>query len=77
MKYFTCICCGNVEVSTIRGNRTQKYCSPECEKKVRDWRLGVGEGTCLYNDGVVCSIRLCHLCGWNPEIEKIRKESLL
>ena len=31
------------------------------------------EGVCLYNKEVNCTEKNCKKCGWNPEVEKIRK----
>jgi hypothetical protein len=33
--------------------------------------------TCKYNDEVNCDTMNCENCGWNPEVERRRKESLL
>ena len=32
--------------------------------------------SCIYNHGVTCfpQNRACEKCGWNPEVEKKRKE---
>ena len=31
---------------------------------------------CVHNDGVACTLKrkICHRCGWNPEVAKRRKE---
>ena len=32
---------------------------------------------CKFNIGVECDCQIgCHMCGWNPEVEKARKEFL-
>lgn len=31
---------------------------------------------CQYNVEVMCASKKCAKCGWNPEVEKIRKEKL-
>lgn len=33
---------------------------------------------CKFRDGIDCSSRdECYICGWNPEVEKERKEKIL
>ena len=33
-------------------------------------------GACIYNDGVDCETHNCERCGWNPAVEKERKEAI-
>ena len=32
--------------------------------------------TCIYREGVECSVHKCEHCGWNPEVEIIRKQAI-
>lgn len=79
MKYreFNCIQCGKPAVD--RGStQTAKCCSRKCYRKY--WYLNKAtvqevEFPCKYNEGVSCTNHKCNTCGWNPEVEKIRKEA--
>ena len=73
MREFTCIVCGKKGIDRSNKN-TQKYCSKECANKARYGKRE--EKPCLYNEGVACSAQKCSKCGWNPEVEKKRKEKL-
>ena len=78
MREFTCVVCGKKGIdNSFRGNK--KYCSEECQKaQIRannGWGARLGE-SCKYNDGVNCDIQQCENCGWNPVVEKRRKEEL-
>ena len=35
------------------------------------------ETPCIHNDGVVCDVHNCETCGWNPDVEKKRKEAIM
>jgi hypothetical protein len=57
----------------------KKYCSEKCRNIKRRIERGEGLGTgmrCKNNQGVVCEIQRCENCGWNPVVEKRRKEAL-
>lgn len=73
MREFTCQWCGTVAISNARVE--QKYCSKEC-KRFADSLRRKNIGSCLYNPEIICSLRNCENCGWNPEVEKKRKETL-
>ena len=75
-KEYTCIFCGakGVDRSTT-GDR--KFCSKNCAAK--HWRRVHSvrhESTgCLFNEGVACDNHSrCLSCGWNPEVDSLRKE---
>lgn len=76
MREFTCIVCGKKGID--RGNvGNKKYCSEECKKAYRRTTRGEAVNDCKYNEGVGCDIQRCENCGWNPVVEKRRKEALL
>lgn len=31
--------------------------------------------SCQYNPNVICSVQMCQVCGWNPEVAKARLEA--
>lgn len=81
MKYreFTCVVCGRKAID--KGVRQDaKYCSQTCNQKgyylARRAKPYVGS-VCRYNDGVTCNSCNCAECGWNPAVEKMRKEALI
>ena len=32
---------------------------------------------CDYNPNVICTVKMCKICGWNPEVAKARLEAFL
>ena len=38
--------------------------------------MGNGAYECPYNVHLTCEMKKCAVCGWNPEVETIRKEQL-
>lgn len=75
----TCIVCGEkiIDRST---NQTRKFCSDYCAQADYRRRHGVGVknliSSCIYNQEVGCMIHKCSTCGWNPKVERRRKEAL-
>lgn len=76
MKEFICEYCGKKAISTKHGGKDQKYCSKECREKAVLQRGGWGGERCPHNPEVLCTVPDCDKCGWNPEVEKKRKEAL-
>lgn len=76
MKEFVCLYCGKKAISKARGGKVQKYCSNECRLFAAKRREGWCGDACPHNVGVLCADHQCDKCGWNPEVEKKRKESL-
>ena len=33
------------------------------------------ERVCQFNDAIVCNSKECYHCGWDPEVEKARREA--
>ena len=33
--------------------------------------------SCEYNPNVVCDVKVCEHCGWNPEVAKARLDAIL
>ncbi len=70
---YTCRNCGKVGFSTY----PRDFCGVRCNKtylqrKYRDQRT-----YCPHNAYVVCDDKTkCATCGWNPDVEKARKEHL-
>ena len=78
MREFICANCGRKAIDNTPTG-VQKFCCRGCresyyyrEKKQSDSTRPV----CQYNDGVLCEKQKCENCGWNPEVEKARKEKL-
>ena len=77
---FECAVCGKKVIdNSFRQNG--KYCGEACNSKAYYRRKKMTEEVvvvlCKYNDGVVCDKQNCQNCGWNPEVEKMRKEQLV
>lgn len=76
---YNCVECGKKTVDkSLRGNGM--YCSPTCNKRAYLRRKGVLQSVvilCQYNEGVACDSKNCDGCGWNPDVEKKRKELLM
>ena len=75
MREFICVACGKKAIDRT-ANGSKKYCSEECKKAYRRTLAGEAVMDCKYNEGVGCDIQRCENCGWNPEVEKRRKEAL-
>lgn len=76
---FTCLYCG---AKAIDRSPAQKrlYCSIECRDIYWRRKHGVGVTTktpsCIHNIHILCGDHKCGTCGWNPKVEKKRKEAL-
>lgn len=80
MREFNCVYCGRkAEDWGLLQNKI--YCSDSCCQKAyqRRKRKEAKEVvmSCKYNEEVNCDGMNCENCGWNPEVERRRKESLL
>ena len=78
MKEFTCIVCGAKGIDWGRSHQ-KKYCSRQCANyhwAMIKGRMGKKYPSCQYNDWVACGGDDCTNCGWNPVVEKMRKELL-
>lgn len=82
MKYreFTCLNCG-IKALDMSRTKNKKFCSMHCNQtyhyKKRQGKLDVDLARpCLYNRQVQCDSFRCGTCGWNPKVEKKRKEAL-
>ena len=73
---FTCIECGAKGIDRgIRQNAI--YCSPKCNSRHRKKMLKAMEKCkCKHNEYVICNDQKCDGCGWNPEVQKARKEKV-
>lgn len=82
-RQYICFVCG--KIGTDRSTRQNRmFCSNNCRQK-HYRRMGVGRyarqykprptKTCVHNDEVICLMRNCSACGWNPEVEQKRKEA--
>ena len=71
MKQHVCKNCGK----EISGDR--KYCSLRCNKAYKQRQYYKNNHLlCVHNEAVVCKLRNCQRCGWNPDVEASRKELL-
>ena len=73
---FTCILCGAKCIDKGR-SQSAKFCSNRCRD--RAYRRGINQDNrtkCMHNDGVICNDHKCDGCGWNPEVQKARKEKV-
>lgn len=71
MKEFTCIVCGTKGFDRSF-SETKMFCSKKCKRK----HMASFLTQCKYNDAVLCERQKCNNCGWNPEVDKRRKEML-
>jgi hypothetical protein len=73
-----CVICGK-EFTDTSATNNKMTCSPDC-KRIRfnlyRRQKKAAETECPYNKEVTCSDRMCGKCGWNPKVEKARKEAL-
>lgn len=75
MREFTCIVCGTKGIDTsVSGCKI--FCSRRCREIHRSKVRAENLIPCQYNDGVICDRQKCSTCGWNPKVEKRRKEKL-
>lgn len=76
---FTCVVCGRKAID--RGKRQDaKLCSEKCRNKYFYHNPGGDITTkhlCLHNVGVSCENHQCDGCGWNPDVQKARKEKIM
>ena len=72
---FICCVCGGKGID--KGSRQcAKYCSTKCRNK--DYKRIIElENPCKHNKGVICDDQKCDGCGWNPEVQKARKEKIM
>lgn len=54
-----------------------KACSMAAFRRRHSKLVLAEEGLCYYNSEVLCSKKACEKCGWNPVVEKRRKEALV
>ncbi len=76
MREFTCVVCGTKVIDTSR-TQNRMFCSKLCSNRYYEKKRSKPiEAVCKYNDGVLCANHKCDRCGWNPVVEKARKEKL-
>lgn len=72
--FFICKQCGD-EFEGKPGETVRLFCSGKC---FHDFRRQESKHTCPNNHHVICTDRYyCYKCGWNPEVEKRRKEAMV
>ena len=82
MKYreFSCIVCGTKAIDRSPAQR-RIYCSDQCAHMRFRRSHGVGvmlkTPSCIHNKEIQCDVHKCGSCGWNPKVEKRRKEALV
>lgn len=80
MREFNCVVCGRLAIDKSLA-KNGKYCSDECRNRGKyiKYIKGIKKRVvmvCKYKEGVDCLKEKCDKCGWNPEVEKRRKETL-
>ena len=76
MREFTCVVCGAKGIDKS-ARQDKKYCGKDCANKARSFKRGnLIETAYLNNNGVLCGSPNCDRCGWNPAVERLRKEML-
>lgn len=75
MREFTCIVCGTKGIDTS-SQGAKLFCSRRCKDKHRSELRAESLIPCKFNESVLCDRQKCSTCGWNPEVEKRRKEKL-
>lgn len=69
-KHRKCLTCGAPTDGTT-------FCSTRCNKTYLQRKYRIKHVIyCPYRDNIVCTNRTCQTCGWNPEVEKMRKKRL-
>ena len=77
---FTCLYCGARSLDTSR-TKNRKFCNDHCNQAYW-YRTKRGKGgktqtpTCIHSIHILCGDHKCSTCGWNPKVEKERKEAL-
>lgn len=78
MRIITCKNCGKKVV--VKGLYEKLYCNGQCGSAYRYRQRAAQrmepEKKCPMNEGITCGGGDCFRCGWNPEVEKARKEKL-
>lgn len=76
---FTCLYCGEKGIDMSRG-KNKKFCDENCQQAYYRKQKGMGANIiappCMHNISVRCFEHKCGTCGWNPKVEKKRKEAL-
>ena len=71
-----CVVCG-AKVIDKSPTKNKKFCSTKCMNRYYErTRIKPQESECQYNNGVLCACQRCATCGWNPKVEKARKEKI-
>ena len=74
-----CVYCG-AKIIDRSTNHTRKFCSEYCAQAYYRRNHGVGvqvkTPSCTHNKEIRCFEHKCGSCGWNPKVEKKRKEVL-
>ena len=77
MKEVACPICGTKFIKT---RSDKKCCSRKCScaynKKFRKENPVKIETGCQHNEALVCTMKKCGVCGWNPAVAKRRMETL-
>ena len=73
---FICCVCGGVGID--RGLRQDaKFCGSKCRNYAHARKHEfLNDHPCKYNYGVSCFDQKCEGCGWNPDVQKARKEKI-
>ena len=76
---FTCVVCGTKAIDRSPAQK-RMYCSQQCNDLHFRRSHGVGviikTPSCIHNREIRCEVHKCSTCGWNPAVEKKRKEAL-
>ena len=81
MKYreFTCLYCGEKGIDMSK-NQRRKFCDVNCSsaygRRQNGMKARIKTLSCIYNREIRCEIQKYGICGWNPKVEKKRKEAL-
>ena len=71
-----CLRCGS-EFFKIREDH--KFCSRNCSRAYNQQKakeLKKADSDCPHNDGLVCTVKNCDTCGWNPKVASRRLSML-
>ena len=76
MRIIKCEHCGKTVVDNSH-RQHKRFCSDSCRVLHRCAKAAKPfENHCRFNDGVMCEKQDCVGCGWNPKVEKRRKETI-
>ena len=74
---YTCPMCGKVKRVAYECD-VRTYCSNLCAARARHGKTYEVGGECVFQpESVMCNLRTCGKCGWNPVVAKARLDAFM